>query len=72
MVEHYRWWVWGGVCALAVGVALGPLVAGFAFAGGAFAFMFVLMGARVVRFIGDWRLDHPHVAHVWLRARRVR
>jgi hypothetical protein len=31
MGEDFRWWVWGaGVCAVALAVALGPLVAGFA------------------------------------------
>lgn len=72
MVEEF-WWVWvAGVCAVALAVAFGPLVAGFAFAGAAFAFMFVLMGARAARSIGDWRLEHPHFAHLRLRSRRVR
>lgn len=46
----------------AVGVLLavvfGPVVAGFAFAGGALGLILVLMGARAIRAIGDWRLEH--------------
>ena len=72
MDGHFRWWVWGGLCALVLGVALGPLIAAFAIAGAAFAFMFGVMGARVVRLIGDWRLEHPHFAHIRLGSRRVR
>jgi hypothetical protein len=73
MVEDFRWWVWGaGVCAVALAVAFGPLVAGFVCAGAAFAFMLALMGARAARFIGDWRLEHPRLAHLRLRSRRAR
>jgi hypothetical protein len=64
MIEDFRWWVWGAAMgAVALAVAFGPRVAGFAFAAVAFAFMFALMGARVARFIGDWRLDRPRFAH---------
>lgn len=72
MDEHFRWWAWAGLCALALGVVLGPLVAGFALAGAAFMFMFGVMGARVVRLVGDWRLEHPHFGHLRLRSRRLR
>jgi hypothetical protein len=71
MVEDFRWWVWGaGTCAAALAVAFGPLAAGFAFAGVALVFMFALMAARAARLIGDWRLEHPYLAHRRVPSRR--
>lgn len=73
MVEEFRWWFWGaGVCAAALAIALGPVMAGFVFASAAFVFMFALMAARVIRAIGDWRLEHPLLVQFRLRPRRVR
>ena len=73
MVEDYRSWVRGAVVGtVMVALAFGPLVAGFAVAAVAFAFIVGLMGAQAARSVGDWRLDHPRVAHLHLRPRRVR
>ena len=65
MVEDFSWWAWGaGVCAVALVVAFGPFVVGFVSAGVAFAVILVLMGGRAARLIGDWRLEHPRLAHL--------
>lgn len=73
MFEDFRWWVWGaGVGAVALVVGFGPLVAAFAFAAVSFALMLALMGAGAARLLGNWRLEHPRIAHLPLRVKRVR
>ena len=51
-------WAAGGL-AVALALAIGPLLAGYALAGASLAFIAVLMGLRVLRAVGDWRLEHP-------------
>ena len=51
-------WV-AGALALTLALAIGPLFAGYAIAGASLAFIAVLMGMRVARVVGDWRLEHP-------------
>jgi hypothetical protein len=53
--------------AIVVSVFFGPVVAAYAFVGGAFAVIAVLMVARLVRGIDAWRLDHRFA---FLRPRR--
>ena len=49
----------GSALVVALALAIGPLVAGYALAGVSLGFIAVLMGMRATRAIGDWRLDHP-------------
>lgn len=65
MTRSVRLVFWAaGAAAAALAFAMGPLWAGYAIAGATLAFIAVLMGTRVARAIGDWRLEHP-----WRRAR---
>lgn len=60
MTRNVRLVFWAAaVLAAALAVAFGPVWAAYAIAGATLAFIAVLMGTRVVRAIGDWRLDHP-------------
>jgi hypothetical protein len=60
MTLNVRWLLGGlAVVAVVLVVAFGPFLAGFIFAGGTLAFILVLMGMRMGRAVGDWRLDHP-------------
>ena len=59
MTRNVRLVFWAaGVLAIALAVVNGPLWAGYAIAGGSLVFIAGLMGMRVVRGIGDWRLEH--------------
>ena len=59
MTRNVRLVFWAaGVLAIALAVVNGPLWAGYAIAGGALVFIAGLMGMRIVRTIGDWRLEH--------------
>jgi len=60
MTRNMRLVAWGSAAfAIALAIAFGPLFAGYAVAGASLAFIAMLMGMRVVRAIGDWRLEHP-------------
>jgi hypothetical protein len=60
MTRNMRLVAWGSAAfAIALAIIVGPLFAGFAVAGASLAFIAVLMGMRVGRAIGDWRLGHP-------------
>lgn len=67
MTPKMRLAAWGfAALAIALAFAFGPLFAAYVFAGAALAIIVALMGMRVGRAIGDWRLEHP------LRFRRGR
>lgn len=60
MTRNVRLVFWAaGALAVGLAMAIGPLLAGYALAGASLAFIAVLMGMRVVRAVGDWRLEHP-------------
>lgn len=60
MTRNMRLVAWGSAAfAIALAITFGPLFAGYAVAGASLAFIAVLMGVRVARAIGDWRLEHP-------------
>jgi hypothetical protein len=43
---------------LVLAVVFTPLMAAYIFAGGALAIVAVLLGIRIARAVGDWRLEH--------------
>lgn len=60
MDNSMRLMLWsGGLCALALAVALGPVLAGYVFAGSALVVVLALVGKDAAKAIADWRLDHP-------------
>ena len=60
MTRNVRLVFWASAAlAVALALAIGPLLAAYALAGASLAFIAVLMGMRVVRAVGDWRLEHP-------------
>jgi hypothetical protein len=64
MTRNVRLVFWlAGALAVVLAVAIGPVFAGFALAGGSLAFIAVLTGMRAARAIGDWRLEHPWRFH---------
>lgn len=59
MTRNVRLVFWAaGALAVALALAIGPLWAGYTLAAVSLAFIAVLIGARMVRAIGDWRLEH--------------
>jgi ABC-type uncharacterized transport system permease subunit len=60
MTRNVRLAFWAaGALAVSLAIAFGPLFAAYSLAAASLAFIAVLMGARVTRAIGDWRLEHP-------------
>jgi hypothetical protein len=60
MTRNVRLVFWAaGALAVALAIAFGPLFAAYSLAAASLAFIAVLMGVRVTRAIGDWRLEHP-------------